>query len=265
MLISEFKFIFWWEWFHRFFARCIGLVLLIPLIYFILRKKISKKLLITILIVLVFGMIQAFVGWWMVKSGLSENPYVSAYRLTFHLINALIIYTILFWTTLSSFFGKDRIINSNKYIINFFHISLVLLFITIISGGFMAGTDSGNSFNTFPLMNDNLIPEGYYLEEYKFLNSFENTIAINFNHRWLATLTFLFIFSNCLYLILSKKYDIYKTNIIIVIFFVFTQFLLGVLTLIYNVPIHLASLHQTNSTLLLSSILFAYHRYKYAN
>ena len=100
---------------------------------------------------------------------------------------------------------EKKLKKANKTINNFFHIGLFFLFITIISGGFMAGTHSGQSFNTFPLMNGKFIPEGYYFKEYGWFNSFENTIAINFNHRWLASFTFLFIFSIHLYLLISKN------------------------------------------------------------
>ena len=106
--LNDFKYIFWWEWFHRFFARLIGFVLILPFLYFCLNNKISKKLFLILILVFIFGLLQALVGWWMVKSGLRDNPYVSAYRLTFHLFNALIIFCILFWTTLSSFFGKKN-------------------------------------------------------------------------------------------------------------------------------------------------------------
>ena len=97
MTLNEFKYIFWWEWFHRIFARAIGIVFLIPLIYFSLKKQIQSSLYIRLGIVFVFGLFQAVIGWWMVKSGLTENPYVSPYRLTFHLLNALIIFSILLW------------------------------------------------------------------------------------------------------------------------------------------------------------------------
>ena len=103
--LDEFKYIFWWEWFHRFFARLIGLFFIVPFIYFCIKKKLSKNLLITIIIVFIFGFFQAIVGWWMVKSGLSNDPYVSAYRLAFHLVNALIIFSILFWLLLSLIYG----------------------------------------------------------------------------------------------------------------------------------------------------------------
>ncbi len=264
MTIDEFKYIFWWEWFHRVFARCIGIVFLIPFIYFLFKKQISKKLFITLLILFLLGLFQAVIGWWMVKSGLNENPYVSAYRLTFHLTNALIIFSILLWTSVSSFYGKNYHNNTSFFINNFFHIGLILLFITIISGGFMAGTDAGNSFNTYPLMNERLIPEGYFIEELRWLNFFENTIAINFNHRWLATFTTIFIFSISLYIIVSKKIKVNKFPFLLILLFITLQFLLGILTLLLNVPIYLASMHQTNSTLLLASILFGYHQYRYS-
>ena len=263
MSLDEFKYIFWWEWFHRFFARLIGIVFILPFLYFWLKNNISKKLFLTLTIVFMFGLFQALVGWWMVKSGLIDNPYVSAYRLTFHLSNALIIFCILFWTTLTSFFGKKTAKEVSTTTNNFFHIGLFFLFITIISGGFMAGTHSGQSFNTFPLMNGEFIPEGYYLKEYGWVNSFENTVAINFNHRWLASFTFLLICSFHLYLLISKKYKRDNFSLILVIITISLQFFLGILTLINNVPIFSASLHQTNSILLLASMLFAYHRHKY--
>ena len=262
MSLDEFKYIFWWEWFHRFFARFIGIVFIFPFLYFWLKNNISKKLFLTLTIIFVFGLFQALVGWWMVKSGLIDNPYVSAYRLTFHLSNALIIFCILFWITLCYFFGKKTNKDVNKTTINFFHIGLFFIFITILSGGFMAGTHSGQSFNTFPLMNGTFIPEGYYFNEYGWVNFFENTIAINFNHRWLASFTFLLICSTSLYLLISKKYKSDNFSLILVIVVISIQFLLGILTLIYNVPIFFASIHQANSVLLLASMLFTYHRHK---
>jgi len=263
MTLSEFKYIYWWEWFHRFFARCMGLFFIFPFLYFLIKKQLSKELFITLLIVFLFGLFQALVGWWMVKSGLNENPYVSAYRLTFHLINALIIFSILFWTFLNSILGKN-ISNQNNKIINIlFNISLFILLVTIISGGFMAGTNSGKSFNTFPLMNGNIIPNDYFFYELGLLNSFENTVAINFNHRWLGSFTFIFIFAFSLYLLISTKIKKNILPIFLILITIGLQFFLGILTLINNVPLTFASLHQTNSVLLLAAILFAYHRHRY--
>lgn len=261
--LENFKFIFWWEWFHRFFARCIGIVFIIPLVYFIITKKLSVELIITLLFVFIFGLFQAVIGWWMVKSGLNDNPYVSAYRLAFHLSNALIIFCILFWLTLSLFYGKEKKQHLQKIIQHLFHISLFLIFITIISGSFMAGTDAGKSYNTFPLMNGQLFPEGYYLSDYGWKNIFENTIAINFNHRWLAIFTFVFITIIISYLLTLKKNEYNKFSLFLVLIFLFLQVFLGILTLIQEVPISYAIMHQTNAVLLLASMLFAYHRLIY--
>ena len=261
--LEEFKYIFWWEWFHRFFARFIGIVFIFPFIYFLLKKQLSKNILIILIFVFIFGLFQAIVGWWMVKSGLVDNPYVSAYRLAFHFANALIIFSILFWLSLSLFYGTNINQLRRKTTKHFFHISLILIFITIVSGSFMAGTDSGKSFNTFPLMNGQYFPEGYYLNIYGWKNIFENTVAINFNHRWLAVFTFLFISSIIIFLLTYKRRENNIFSLILVLFTLSIQIFLGILTLIYEVPISFAILHQTNAVLLLASMLFAYHRLIY--
>ena len=261
MTLDEFKYIFWWEWFHRFFARCLGIVFILPFIYFYLKKKLDNYLSFTLIIIFIFGLIQAIIGWWMVKSGLVDNPYVSAYRLSIHLGIALVIFSILLWLSLTYYYGKEKNYNRPKFIKNLFHISLMLIFLTIISGGFMAGTDSGKSFNTFPLMNEQFFPDDYFLNEYGWKNIFENTIAINFNHRWLAIFTFVFISSLILYLMKKDNYN--KFSLLLVLFVLFIQIFLGILTLIYSVPLNFAILHQTNATFLLASMIFAYHRLIY--
>ena len=264
MSLDEFKYIFWWEWFHRFFARFIGIVFILPLIFFVVKKAIPKRLFLTLMIIFAFGLFQALVGWWMVKSGLNDNPYVSQYRLTFHLINALIIFAILFWTALNSSNNKIIKFYSSNFSEKIFFFGIILLFITIISGGFMAGTNAGQSFNTFPLMNGSIIPDGYIIDDYGLRNIFENTIAINFNHRWIGSFTFIYILSFTIYLLLSSKITITIKSISLfaVLFFSSLQFFLGILTLLSNVKISFASLHQSNSVLLLASLLFAYYQFK---
>ena len=262
MTLADFKFIFWWEWFHRFLARCIGLIFIIPMFFFLLKKKISKKLFFNLLVLFLFGLFQALVGWWMVKSGLNQNPYVSAYRLAFHLGNAVIILSILFWLTLNSW----KSLNFNFFpsegteIIIF--LLIILLFLTMISGAFMAGTHSGQSFNTYPLMDGVIIPSDYFISSYGIKNIFENTIAINFNHRWLATITFILIITFTMYVYNSEKFK--KNNFEIILIFLFSclQFILGIFTLLTNVKLILASLHQINSMFLLMSILLLYHAIK---
>ncbi|MDC0232340.1 COX15/CtaA family protein [Pelagibacteraceae bacterium] len=260
MILEEFKYIFWWEWLHRFFARLIGVVFLIPFLYFFLKKYLNLFLYKRFAIIFILGLIQAFVGWWMVKSGLQNDPYVSAYRLTFHLSNAIIIYSLLLWTTIEYFHLKSKSFlnfKSKKFLIL---ISIFLVFFTILSGGFMAGSHAGQSFNTYPLMNGKFIPDDIYLKELGMWNLFENTVTINFNHRWIATITFVYTFSLFTYLFIKKFIELNKVIVLLVLFILILQFFLGVMALVSNVAIGYASLHQTNSVLLLSILLLAYFK-----
>ena len=227
-----------------------------------MKKKITKKLFINLLILFFFGLFQAIVGWWMVKSGLNNDPFVSPYRLAFHLMNAVIILSILFWLTLSSlnnynvnFLPKDT---KQVYIFG----TIIFLIITIISGAFMAGSHAGKSFNSYPLMNGRFFPEDYFLDGNIFKNFFENTVAINFNHRWIATISFISIISLTSYLKFIKKIKNKNYEILFIILFVNIQFFLGILTLLTNVKIHYASLHQINSMLLLGSLIYIYYSIK---
>lgn len=262
MTLDEFKYIFWWEWFHRFFARLIGLVFIIPFIYFLIKKNLNSFFYKRFSIIFSLGLFQALVGWWMVKSGLSDDPFVSPYRLTFHLTNAVIIYALLLWTSVEYFHLKSTnfisIRSKNVLIL----ISIILVFVTILSGGFMAGSHAGQSFNTYPLMNGKIIPDDIYLEDLGFLNMFENTVTINFNHRWIATITFIYTFSFFSYLIFKKVINLSNQIIISVLLILTLQFLLGIMALLSNVSIYYGSLHQTNSIALLSILLVAYFKSK---
>tara|TARA_Y100001970_G_scaffold242432_1_gene306852 strand:+ start:42 stop:1097 length:1056 start_codon:yes stop_codon:yes gene_type:complete len=264
MNLEEFKYIFWWEWFHRVFARLIGVIFLIPLIYFIITKKLNPILYKRLAIVFIFGLFQAFIGWWMVKSGLNENPYVSPYRLTFHLINALIIFSMLLWIAMDYRYSTKINFISKPFTDDFFiFISIILIFITIASGGFMAGTNSGQSFNTFPLMNGKIIPDDYHMEDYGIYNIFENTVAINFNHRWISIFVFFYIIFICFKFIKFDNKKISSLLVYLILFFLTLQVILGIVTLLTNVYLPLASMHQTNSILLLSTLLVSYHQYKF--
>ena len=266
MSIYEFKYIFWWEWFHRFFARMIGVVLLLPLLYFTFKKNISFPLYIRLFFILLLGIIQALVGWWMVKSGLNNDPYVSAYRLTFHLFNALLIFLLLLWASMEYFYSKDINFFSKIFSLEFLIlIAILLTLLTIITGGFMAGTHAGQSFNTYPLMNGKIIPEDYYLSDLGLLNSFENTIAINFNHRWMGTVTFVYTFSLFLFFFFIIFFNLLNFIFLLVLITLIFQFLLGILTLLSNVHIPYASLHQTNSLILLSTLMISYYQCKIRN
>ena len=262
MTLDEFKYIFWWEWFHRFFARLIGLVFIIPFIYFLIKKNLNSFFYKRFSIIFSLGLFQAVVGWWMVKSGLSDDPFVSPYRLTFHLTNAVIIYALLLWTSVEYYHLKSANFISIRSKNILILISIILVFVTILSGGFMAGSHAGQSFNTYPLMNGKIIPDDIYLEDLGFLNMFENTVTINFNHRWIATITFIYTFSFFSYLIFKKVINLSNQIIISVLLILTLQFLLGIMALLSNVSIYYGSLHQTNSIALLSILLVAYFKSK---
>ncbi len=263
MELEEFKFIFWWEWFHRFFARLIGIVFVFPFIYFFLKKYLNKFFYKRFTILFCLGLLQAFVGWWMVKSGLVNDPYVSQYRLTFHLMNAVIIYCLLVWTCIEYYFFKNmRFISSFNSKEFWIFLCISLVFLTILSGGFMAGSHAGQSFNTYPLMNGKIIPDDIYLVDLGILNIFENVVTINFNHRWLGTLTFIFTFSLFSYLIFNNFIKLSNKIIVIVLVVLTFQFILGIMALLSNVAIQYGSLHQTNSIVLLTVLLFAYFKSK---
>ena len=262
MTLVEFKYIFWWEWFHRFFARLIGLVFIIPFIYFLIKKNLNSFFYKRFSIIFSLGLFQAVVGWWMVKSGLSDDPFVSPYRLTFHLTNAVIIYALLLWTSVEYYHLKSANFISIRSKNILILISIILVFVTILSGGFMAGSHAGQSFNTYPLMNGKIIPDDIYLKDLGFLNIFENTVTINFNHRWIATITFIYTFSFFSYLIYKKLINLSNQIIISVLLILTLQFLLGIMALLSNVSIYYGSLHQTNSIALLSILLVAYFKSK---
>ena len=163
MTIEEFKKIFFWEYFHRIWGRLIGLTYTLPLIYFWLTNKFTSSEKVFFSILLFFGASQAFMGWYMVKSGLTENPDVSHFRLSAHLFIAFLIYSmLLFYLSLKITLKKNIYISTNKDSINFSNIliytCIILIFVTIVSGAFVAGTKAGWAYNNFPLMGETILP-----------------------------------------------------------------------------------------------------------
>ena len=185
MTLSEFKYIFWWEYGHRVLGRLIGIIFIIPFIYFALKKYFSNEELYSYSFLLFLGGAQGIIGWWMVKSGLDVNPYVSHLRLAVHLIIAQIILSLiayLFLKRLDIGIYKNNF-SSHKFFFIFFNI---IIFFTVIYGAFMAGLDAGKSFNTWPKMGDNYIPENLIFIEDRLFGFFDTSVFIHFFHRALA-------------------------------------------------------------------------------
>lgn len=259
--LQDFKDIYFWEWLHRVIGRLIGLVFLLPFLYFLITKQLSKPTIKKALILLLLGACQGFLGWYMVKSGLVDNPDVSHYRLAAHLTTAFITFAYTFWVALDLMFPNKK--NINKPFRNLLRIGFAVLLLQIIYGAFVAGLDAGFIHNHWPLMSDGkFIHETVYIEQnpiYK--NFFEGKSGVQFAHRILAYLVVGFILA--IY-IKSRKMPLLpyqSTGIHSLLIMVFFQFLLGVLTIIWQVPVWLGVAHQVGAFFLLSFMTFTLHRF----
>jgi len=248
MTLDDFKVIFFWEYFHRVWGRLIGLVFILPFSYFLFAKKLNKSLLTLCSCLLVLGGIQGLIGWWMVKSGLTDNPYVSQYRLSIHLSMAFLILMICFWNALNLFKGTSNLPKG----INLIAIFLVSL--TILAGTFVSGMDAGLIYNQFPLMGEGLVPIEY--GDKGILDPFENPVSAQFHHRVLASITLLtVIFVGGLSIFRNG----FKLKSILLIAAILFQFFIGILTLIYMVPTALGVLHQFGGVILFLTLIWFSH------
>ena len=249
--LDEFKFIFWMEYIHRIWGRLIFLIFLIPLIFFVKKKYISDKLKKHLVIILLLILFQGLFGWYMVKSGLINEPDVSHYRLSIHLLLAFIIYGYLLSLTFSIYSQKNNkkiITNKSFYIMNLVLIFLIL--ITVFSGGMVAGLDAGLVYNTFPLMGDRFIPLDILEIKPKYINFFENPVTVQFDHRILGLTTFTLIILIWFYARLMNFHSNIKTKTNILLIVVLIQVCLGITTLLSYVAIHAAIVHQLGSLVL---------------
>ncbi len=254
--INEFKSIFWVEFIHRIAGRITGILYLLPLIYFLFNRTISGA---NIFIYLGGGILlagQGFAGWYMVKSGLVSTPYVSHFRLAIHLLLAISLYAMLFWQLMKNSF--DIILVSSKTnlsIINLWlNISLLLLFIQITFGAFVAGLDAGLVYNSFPLMGDSFVPNELTSKEIS-LESLYDPVFVQFIHRILGYVITITILVSCFIGFKIRNFLLSKTLVYMLIALIF-QITAGVLTLIYQVPITIALIHQLGAIILLSCLLW---------
>lgn len=258
--LSDYKFIYFWEWFHRFIGRAIGMVFIIPFVYFLIRKKLDKNTIKKCVILLFLGGLQGFFGWFMVKSGLIDNPDVSHFRLALHLTTAFITFAYTFWVALDLIYPEKATIEKSLRTIA--RVALVFLLLQIIYGGFVAGLNAGLIHNHWPLMSDGQFIHDSVFQEQKnlFLSFTEGKSGVQFVHRTMAYVVVGLILA--LYF-RSKKHvlsSLQKKGINILVIIVFLQFTLGVFTLLYGVPLWLGLLHQVTAFFLLTAMTFTLHR-----
>ena len=259
MTLSEFKIIFFWEYFHRVLARIIGIFFLLPLIYFHFFKDVNKKYIFHCYIILFLIILQGGLGWFMVISGLYNEVSVSHYRLSLHLTLAIIIASSIFWLILNL---------KNKKIKRFFEISkktlpfqilIFIIFIQIILGAFVSGLDAGQIYQTWPLMDYSYFPNDLIIKNTKDLFNFNNHSLVQFYHRNAAYLILFYILIFSFYIFTNKIYILYKP-LLILIFFTSLQIFFGVITLTSGLNIFLASTHQIVGVFLVLSAINLYYR-----
>lgn len=259
MTLDEFKIIYFWEYVHRLLGRIIGLAFLLPLFYFIYKKILTREYEIKFIIIFILIASQGFLGWYMVKSGLINNTTVSHYRLSAHLITAFIIMSSLVWILLNFQSATNKPFFKNNSKIKFLKSFLFLLYIQIIIGAFVSGLDAGQIYQTWPLMNDSFFPDDIPYNNFIDIINFNNQSFVQFIHRNLAYLIFVFY----LYIghVIFKFKDLkLKKNYLILLIIIFLQIFLGILTLITNLSLVVASLHQISSIFLIIVSLSLYHR-----
>lgn len=258
--LSDYKFIYFWEWFHRFIGRIIGLVFIIPFFYFLIRKRLSNETLKKCAVLLGMGAFQGFLGWFMVRSGLIDNPDVSHFRLALHLTFAFITFAYTLWVALDLIYPTK--LNAIFPLQKIARIAMVFLIVQIIYGGFVAGLNAGLIHNHWPLMSDGqFLHESVILEKDSwFLRLTEGKSGVQFVHRTLAYvvvgLMFLLFYKSKKYVLSDQqKYGLYAMVVI-----VFLQFTLGVFTLLYSVPLWLGLIHQVMAFFLLTAMTYTLHR-----
>ena len=264
MSLREFKGIFWFEYAHRVLGRLIGVVFLLPFLYFLLRRRIGASLAPRLVVMFVLGGLQGLLGWYMVKSGLVDNPHVSQYRLAAHLGLAVLIYAYMLWTAVAILRGRGRDeVGAGSRLATISMLLVVVVFVTMISGAFVAGLKAGMIYNTFPLMGDAWLPDGMWSMSPAWLNFFENAATVQFNHRVIALATFAGVVALWLgarSMPLTRAQGIWLH---IVLAAAVVQVSLGVSTLLLRVPVTLAALHQAGAMVLLTVLLCLAYESRY--
>jgi len=257
--LAEFKIIYYWEYFHRLLGRLFGLIFLIPFIFFIIKKIFSKEYNLKLFLLFCLILLQGIIGWYMVKSGLIENITVSHFRLAIHLNLALILFSSIYWYLLNfvNFSNKFFFNFSNKN--NFIKIFILIIFLQITLGAFVSGLDAGEVYQTWPLMNNNYLPDDTDFKTITLSNIFYNHSLIQFLHRNTAYIIFVYSMLISINVFYKKKKHLHRP-LLFLLFVLFVQIGLGIMTLISGLNITYASMHQISVIFLLISSINFYHK-----
>ena len=261
MTLEEFKDIYFWEWIHRVIGRFIGVVFIIPFLYFLLRKQLTKTTIKKAVILKALGAFQGFLGWYMVKSGLVDRPDVSHFRLAMHLTTAFITFAYTFWVALDLLYPSRKPIEASFR--NLIRWGYAALLIQIVWGAFVAGLDAGWIHNHWPFMSEGKLMHETVTQELSpvWKNFVEGKSGVQFVHRYMAYVVVIFIFiiawkSRKMTLTLPQKKGISWLVVLVLV-----QFVLGVFTLLLQVPVWLGVLHQVMAFFLLATMTYTLHRF----
>lgn len=255
MSLDDFKTIFYFEYGHRLLGRIIGLLFFVPFLYFLFSGRIKAGLTPKLWFLFVLGGLQGFLGWYMVKSGLVDNPRVSQYRLAAHLGMAVLIYGVMVWIAL----GLLQQRGASGAFAKRSQGLVVLLFLMILTGALVAGTRAGLVYPTWPLMGDSFIPPQLYHTSPFWLAAFEDLTTIQFNHRVFAYILTVLIALLCTGIWRTKPSRQTQVATLLLIATLIAQVSLGIATLLQQVPIGLAATHQGVAVILFSCAIFLAH------
>lgn len=266
MLLDEFKGIFFWEYLHRLLGRLVGAVFLLPFLYFVWRRRIDPTLMLKLLGIFLLGAAQGAMGWFMVKSGLVDDPRVSQYRLTAHLSLAFLIFLSMIWVGLG--LGAARAVtprdSASRGLQRFGFWLALLVFYMVVSGGFVAGMRAGKAYNTFPLMNGHVLPPESFLIEPWYLNFFNNMALVQFNHRagaWLLAILVPWFWLKTRSAAVSVTVRQLASLLLVL---VAVQISLGIATLLLAVPVALGTAHQGGAMAVFGVLVWLNHELRVA-
>ena len=254
MDLAGFKSIFWLEFIHRLWGRAMGVVFVLPFLYFVFRGWVDRRLAPRLVIIFILGGLQGVLGWYMVKSGLVDRPDVSQYRLTAHLGAAVVIYGYMLWLALGLLRQGGQ---TRRHPLAALAVGIAgLVFLTILSGGFVAGLDAGFAYNTFPLMDGELIPGDLFDSDPAYLSFFEDITTVQFNHRVLALAVFgvvavFWLKARDLALEPRRRLAVHALAAAVAM-----QVVLGISTLLLFIPVPLAVAHQAGALVVFTAALW---------
>ena len=254
MSLEQYKTIYWWEYIHRLLGRFIGLLYFIPLVYFSFKRVIKKNSLISLYLIFILILFEGFIGWYMVKSGLTERTDVSHYRLSLHLTLAFIIFILLLWNYLK--YKNQQVFIDSKKLPSYLPIFFIFcLIIQICIGAFVSGLDAGQIYQSWPLMNRSYFPDDSNLRDLLSIKAFETPSIVQFIHRNIAYFIILLFSFIATIIYRNRDFTYLRNTALLVIIFLFLQILLGILTVLSGAQIILASMHQIGSIFLVTTSL----------